>query len=231
MFWILGFILIAILTMWAQQKVQSTFHEWSQVGTRLGRTGAQVARVLLDARGLQDVKVERAEGFLSDHYDPTSRTLRLSEATHDSPSVAAVGVAAHEAGHALQHADHYAWLGFRTAVVPVVSLGSRLLPFLAMLAIFGAFTGPGGPGVLAYIFVAVLAAVALFTLITLPVEFDASKRALQTVEGAQILVGDELSGAKRVLDAAALTYVAAAASAVFQLIQWALIIFGGRRDE
>lgn len=229
--WIIGFVAVTVLMMWAQGRVQSTFHRWAQVPARMGRTGADVARLLLDARGLHDVKVERTEGFLSDHYDPSSKTLRLSEATHDSPSVAALGVAAHEAGHALQHADAYAWLGFRSAVVPVVSFGNRMLPFLAMLAMFGMFTGPGGPGLLAYIFVAVLAAVALFALITLPVEFDASKRAMATLGGAGILQGEELDGARQVLGAAAWTYVAGAISALFQLVQWALVIFGGRTEE
>ncbi|MBX7132546.1 MAG: zinc metallopeptidase, partial [Fimbriimonadaceae bacterium] len=182
-FWLFGGIAIMVLSLWAQARVQSTFRRFAEVPSRLGRTGADVARLLLDARGLQDVRVERAGGFLTDHYDPRDRVLRLSEATHDSSSVAAIGVAAHEAGHALQHADRYPWLGFRSAVVPVVSIGSRLLPFLTMFMIFSlsAAHNRSEPGVLAYVLVAALAAVAVFGLITLPVEFDASKRALQTV--------------------------------------------------
>lgn len=232
-FWMIGGVAILILSLWAQSRVQTTFRRFAEVPSRLGRTGAEIARMLLDARGLQEVRVERAGGFLTDHYDPRDRVLRLSEATYDSSSVAAIGVAAHEAGHALQHADRYPWLGFRSAVVPVVSIGSRMLPLLTMFVIFSLSAGPNRsePGVLAYVLVAALAAVAVFSLITLPVEFDASKRALQTVGGAGILVGEELEGAKKVLDAAALTYVASAIAAVFELIKWASILFGGRRSS
>lgn len=232
-FWLFGGVAILILSLWAQARVQTTFRRFAEVPSRLGRTGADVARMLLDARGLQEVRVERAGGFLTDHYDPRDRVLRLSEATYDSSSVAAIGVAAHEAGHALQHADHYPWLGFRSAVVPVVSFGSRLLPFLTMFVVFSLYAGNNRtePGLLAYVLVAALAAVALFSIITLPVEFDASRRALKTVGGAGILVGEELEGAKKVLDAAALTYVASAIAAVFELIKWVMILFGGRRSS
>jgi Zn-dependent membrane protease YugP len=225
--WLIGMIAVLLLSLWAQQRVQSTFRRFAEVPSRFGRTGAQVARLLLDARGLQDVKVERVGGFLSDHYDPTAKTLRLSEATHDSPSVAAIGVAAHEAGHALQHADAYRWLGFRSVVVPVVSISSKVLPIVMMLVIFGMFAG-GQPGLLGWIMLGLLGVIALFTLITLPVEFDASRRALVTLDGAQILQGEELTGARKVLDAAALTYVAAAIAAVFELVRWAFIMFAGR---
>ena len=129
----------------------------------------------------------------------------------------------------LQTRDGYLWLGLRSAVVPAVSIGSRVLPFLMLITIFS--MGGGSPGIIAYVMVAALAAIALFTLITLPVEFDASARALKTIDGAGILVGDELDGAKQVLDAAALTYVAAAVHAVFELLKWAAILFGGRRSN
>lgn len=228
--WLIGSVVILLLSFWAQMRVKSTFMRYNQVPSSRGLSGANVARMLLDARGLHDVKVERAGGFLTDHYDPTSRTLRLSEATHDSRSVAAIGVAAHEAGHALQHADAYPWLGFRSAVVPIMSLGSRLLPILMIITLFS-MTGGGAPGIVAYVMLAALAVIALFTVITLPVEFDASNRALALVSGAGILQGEELAGARAVLGAAALTYVAAAVNAVFELLRWAMILFGGRRTE
>jgi len=218
-----------LLMIWAQVRVKSTFKRFAKVPTRSGLSGADVARMLLRARGLDDVKVEKTGGYLTDHYDPRDKTLRLSEATFESRSVAAIGVAAHEAGHALQHADGYAALQFRSLVVPAVSLGSRMLPFLLLFAIFsGAFqTG----GVLAYLAVLALATIALFSLITLPVEFDASKRALQTLGNTNILVGDELTGAKTVLHAAALTYVAAALAAIMELAFWALRLFGGGGND
>lgn len=228
-FWLIGTILVVLLGLWAQMRVKSTFMRYDKVASRRGFTGAQVARMLLDARGLEDVKVEHVGGMLTDHYDPTTRTLRLSDATYRSHSVAAIGVAAHEAGHALQHADAYPWLGFRSAVVPIVGFGSRILPFLMIFALFSLWGG-GQPGIVAYLMVGALGAIALFTLITLPVEFDASRRALETVGGAGILAGEELAAAKEVLGAAALTYVAAAVNAVFELLHWAMILFGGRRS-
>jgi Zn-dependent membrane protease YugP len=227
--WLICGILVVLLSLWAQMRVKSTFMRFDKVGSRRGFSGAEVARMLLDARGLHDVRVEHVAGMLTDHYDPTSRTLRLSDATYRSRSVAAIGVAAHEAGHALQHADAYPWLGFRSAVVPLVGLGSRLLPFLMLITIFS--LSGGGPGLIAYVMVGALGAIALFSVITLPVEFDASRRALETVGGAGILQGEELAAAKEVLGAAALTYVAAAVNAVFDLLHWAMILFGGRRGD
>jgi len=217
-----------ILALWAQMRVKSTFGRFAEVPTRGGLSGSDVARMILRARGLTDVQVERTSGFLSDHYDPAHKTLRLSEATYDSTSVAAVGVAAHEAGHALQHADGYAALNFRSAVVPVVSLGSRMLPFLILAAILtGAF---GRGGLLAWLAVAALGLIAFFSVITLPVEFNASSRALAVLSSGGILVGEELTGARQVLSAAALTYVAAAISATLQMVYWVLLLLGGGDD-
>lgn len=228
MYWTL-FLLLSLpailLMLAAQARVQSTFGRFAKVGTRSGMSGADVARLLLRARGLDAVKVERAHGFLTDHYDPTTKTLRLSEATHDSRSVSAIGVAAHETGHALQHADLYAPLQFRSAIVPVVSFANHTVSILLMLAIFTGSFAQGGA--LAWIVVLGLAAIALFSLITLPVEFNASTRALRLLDSSGILVGDELVGARKVLNAAALTYVAGAAGAIMELLKWGILLFGG----
>lgn len=220
---------VFVFSLWAQSRVRRAFERFSRVPTRSGLDGARVARALLDAAGLSDVRVEKVSGYLTDHYDPRSKTLRLSEATYASNSVAAVGVAAHEAGHALQHRDGYAPLQFRSAIVPVVALGSRMLPILMILALLGAFVG-SGPGVIGLLFLGVLFAIAVFSLVTLPVEFDASRRALAVLEGGGVLVGDELDGARHVLRAAAFTYVAAAAAALWELLFWALQLFGSSDD-
>ena len=222
-----------LLALWAQFRVKSTFHRWSQVATRSGMRGCDVAQMLLHAAGLDAVKVERVGGFLSDHYDPRTRTLRLSEATHDSRSVAAIGVAAHETGHALQHAENYAPLTFRSAIVPFVSIGSHLLPFLILIGIFSGVFVRGHVGTVAYAIIAVLIGIVVFSLVTLPVEFDASKRALAVLANGGVLREDELTGARAVLNAAALTYVAAAASAIMELLYWAsrLGLFGGRSSN
>ncbi len=222
-----------ILALWAQVRVQSTFHRFARVATRSGMSGADVARMLLRAAGLQDVKVERVGGFLSDHYDPRTRTLRLSEATHDQRSVAAIGVAAHETGHALQHAENYAPLTFRSAIVPFVSLGSHMLPILIIIGMFSGLVAQGHVGVIGVGIVAILTAIVVFSLATLPVEFDASKRALAILANGGVLQADELDGARKVLNAAALTYVAAAVSAIMELVYWLLRLglVGGRSDD
>lgn len=222
-------ILTIPLSAWAAWRVRSTFGKYAKVGTRSGLSGADVARMLLSARGLEEVRVEKTAGYLTDHYDPQQRVLRLSEATHDSRSVAAIGVAAHEAGHALQHADGYSPLTFRSAVVPVVALGSRMLPILVLLAIFTAAFRTGG--LIAWLVVAALALIAIFSLITLPVEYNASSRALAVLENGGILAVDELPAARSVLNAAALTYVAAAVSAVVQLAYYGVMLLGGGSND
>ncbi len=237
--WLIPSLLILLLSFWAQMRVQSAIARYGAIRSRSGHTGADVARMLLEARGITDVKVERVGGFLSDHYDPTTKTLRLSEVSYDSDSIAAIGVAAHETGHAFQHADGYAWLGMRSALVPLVNLGSTLLPFLMMFTIgslyftgFGSHHASSPPGILAYLLVSALGAIALFSLVTLPVEIDASRRALVTIGAAGILEeGEELEGARHVLTAAAWTYVAAAIHAVFELLRWSSILFGRRRND
>ncbi len=228
--WLVLVLPAMLLGLWATWRVKATFQRYAQVGSRRGLSGADVARLLLRGGGLHDVKVERVSGFLSDHYDPTSKTLRLSDATHDSHSVAAIGVAAHEAGHAFQHAERYSALGFRSAIVPLVSIGSHLLMPLVLLAMFSGGFRPGG-NVFSWGAVLVLGAVSFFSLVTLPVEFDASKRALAVLGRTGILADDELVGARQVLRAAAWTYVASAIMAIAQLLYYLLPLLGGRREE
>jgi Zn-dependent membrane protease YugP len=212
------------LGLWAQSRVKGNFNKYSRVRTRRSTTGAEVARQLLDAHGLHDVKVEAARGFLTDHYDPRSRTLRLSEATYASPSVAAAGIAAHEAGHALQHAENYGPLAVRSAIVPAAQFGSGLGPWLLMGGLFLQLSA------LAWIGVALYAAATAFTLVTLPVEFDASKRAKALLVRRGIMDSGEMAGVNKVLDAAALTYVAAAVQSILTLLYFVLRLSGGSRD-
>lgn len=214
-----------LLGLWAQTRVKGSFKKYSQVRTARGMTGAQVARALLDQEGLSDVLVEESKGgMLSDHYDPRSRVLRLSPEVYRAPSVAAAGVAAHEMGHALQHANGYAPLQFRSAIVPVTQFGSTLAPWLFIAGLLLNFT------TLAWVGVILFGVAVLFTLVTLPVEFDASKRAKSLLSSSGIIVGNEIVGVNKVLDAAALTYVASAVSAVGQFLYYIMILTGGRRD-
>ena len=200
-----------LLSIYAQFKVKSTYSRFSKVSTYRGITGAQAAREILRSAGVHGVDIELTRGFLSDHYDPRSRVLRLSESVYAGDSIASVGVAAHEAGHAIQHAHGYAPLKLRSALVPVSSLGSDLAwPLLIIGFIFMAQSL-----ILAGIVFFSLAV--LFQIVTLPVEFNASSRALQALPASGILSDSEVAGARKVLTAAALTYVAAATAAVLQL--------------
>jgi Zn-dependent membrane protease YugP len=217
--------------MWAQWKVTSAVNKYSQVYTGRGNTGAAVARAMLNAYGLHNVRVERTPGFLSDHYDPLSRTLRLSPQNYDTPSVAAVGIAAHEAGHAIQHAEGYAPLQFRSALVPVVQFGSFLGPLVFMGGFFLASAGSALGWNIAAIGVLLFAATTLFSLITLPVEFDASRRAKEILVNAGFITADESSGVAKVLDAAALTYIAALVSSIATLLYYVMLLAGLRRSE
>lgn len=217
--------------MWAQWRVQSAVNKYSQVFTGRGNTGAAVARAMLDAYGLRNVKVERTPGFLSDHYDPLSRTLRLSPQNYDTPSVAAVGIAAHEAGHALQHAEGYFPLQLRSAIVPVVQFGSFLGPLIFMGGFMLASAGSALGWNVALAGVVLFGGTALFSLITLPVEFDASRRAKEVLVNAGFVTADEGSGVAKVLDAAALTYVAALISAVSTLLYYVFLLSGLRRSD
>ncbi|MBX3052334.1 MAG: zinc metallopeptidase [Caldilineaceae bacterium] len=212
-----------ILGFWAQAKVKSAFNKYSRVTTGRGLAGAQVARMILDSNGLQSVNVEEVNGFLSDHYDPRSKTLRLSSNVYKSPSVAAVGVAAHEAGHAIQDQQGYAALNLRSAMVPSVQIGSWLGPIIFFIGLFMNVPSLAWAGLIFF------GATALFTVVTLPVEFDASKRAKAILVNQNLMTPTEMQGVNTVLDAAALTYVAAALQAISTLLYYAFILMG-RRD-
>lgn len=216
-----------LLGLWAQFRVRAAFGKYSQVHTGSGLTGAGVARQILDTNGLNDVPVERVDGFLSDHYDPRHRVLRLSPAVYDGDSLSAAGVAAHEAGHALQHQQGYAMLKLRSAMVPAVQFGSWLGPIIFILGFFMA--GTIGTS-LAWIGLGLFAAVALFAVVTLPVEFDASSRAKRLLVANNILFPSEMGGVNAVLNAAALTYVAAAIQAISTLLYYALLLTGASRE-
>jgi Zn-dependent membrane protease YugP len=223
---ILGFI--------AQAAVKSKFNQYAQVRTMRGLTGAQVARQILDTNGLHDVTVEETQGFLSDHYDPRTRTLRLSSEVARVPSIAAVGVAAHEAGHALQHATGYVPLQLRSSLVPTVQFGSWLGPLIIISGILlETLLGATNLGLtLAWFGVALYAVVAFFAVVTLPVELDASARAKKLLYQYNIVDQRELSGVSTVLNAAAWTYVVAALAALLELARWIFILVGmGRRNE
>ena len=214
-----------ILSMWAQFRVSSTFSRFSKVRASSGMTATQMAEQLLHAEGVYDVSVERTRGNLTDHYDPKNMVLRLSDSTANSTSVAALGVAAHEAGHVLQHRDGYAPLMLRTAAVPVVNIGSNLSWPLFVAGLIFSWEP------LLYAGIALFALAVLFALITLPVEFNASKRALAALEtNGYLQPGEEMRGAKKVLSAAAMTYVASAFMAIMQLLRL-LAIAGVRRDD
>ena len=219
-----------LLGLWAQMRVKRAFNQYSKVRTSRGLTGAQVARTLLDAEGLYDVEIEMSEGMLSDHYDPRTRVLRLSPDVYRQPSVAAAGIAAHEMGHAMQHARNYAPLGVRSALVPAASFGSGLAPIIFFVGLM--LEGISGFGIqIAWLGVILFAAAVLFTLITLPVEFDASRRAKRLLASHGMVMGEEKKGIDKVLDAAALTYVAAAVAAIGQLLYYVLLLTGGRRSS
>ena len=218
-----------VLSLWAQSRVKGAFAKWSQVRSRSGLSGAQVARAILHAHDILDITVEAVPGKLTDHYDPRSKTLRLSEPVYNSPSVAALGIAAHEVGHAIQHARSYKPLQFRSAWVPMASLGTGLGEILIVIGLV--LSVGGQASLLAWIGLCLFGATTVFTLITLPVEFDASKRAVATLEKSGVLAADELIGARAVLNAAALTYVAAAAASLMQLLYWLFLILGRQRDD
>ena len=213
-----------ILTIWAQSNINSAYSKYSRVINRRGMTGYDAARKILDMNGLQNVKIEHIAGRLSDHYDPRTNVVRLSDGVYSSTSVAAIGVAAHEVGHAVQHAVGYAPIRIRNAIVPVVSICSQLaVPLFILGLIFSSSLF-----VLTDIGIILFAAAVVFHLITLPVEINASRRALSTLESTYMLDGEEVSGAKKVLTAAAMTYIASAATALLQLLR--LVAIRGRRD-
>lgn len=214
-----------ILSIWASARVNSTFRKYSQVYNRFGLTGADAARRILDMNGLYNVRIERVSGDLTDHYDPRTNVVRLSDATYSSQSVGAIGVAAHEVGHAVQHATGYAPIKIRNSIVPVVNVCSMLsMPIILLGVIFSYNQTMVDIGIILF------SATVLFQLITLPVEFNASSRALNTLEAQNMLAPDELQGARKVLNAAAMTYVAAALSSFMSLLRL-ILLFGGRNRD
>lgn len=229
MFWGIDYYYIILvvpailLASWAQYKVTSTFKKYSRTATRSGLTGAAVARRILDANGLQNVSVEHINGNLTDHYDPKSKTIRLSDSVYSSASVSAVGVAAHEAGHAVQHATAYSPLIIRNAIIPATNIGSKLSMPLLFLGFFMANSWLIIGGLVLF------SLVALFQLITLPVEFNASRRAVATLSSFGVVDNVEEAGVKKVLTAAALTYVAALIVSIAQLLR--LILRYSRRSN
>jgi Zn-dependent membrane protease YugP len=217
--WILITFVGLGLSLWAQWRVKRTFARFQEVGVRTGMTGAQAAAAVCRAGGALDVQIERHEGFLSDHYDPRHKTLRLSPAVFDGRSVSSIAVAAHEAGHAIQDAQEYAFLGFRSKMVPLAMVGNQLwwIVFMIGAALTAAGSSLGPTGMLAGI--GLFGAAVLFQLVTLPVEFDASNRAKAVLASSGIVTTrEEAAGVEAVLGAAAMTYVAAAATSVMQLI-------------
>lgn len=225
-YYLTGFIMIPVFlfALFCQLKVKSAFNKYSKIANRRGMTGADAAYQLLRLNGITDVRIKKIGGSLTDYYDPKAKEICLSQDVFDSRSVAAIGVACHEAGHACQHAQGYAPLKIRNAVIPVTRIGSFLGVPLALIGMF-LYSDP-----LIYAGLILYSAVAFFQLVTLPVEFNASKRALQTIETNGFLEGEEYSGAKKVLTAAALTYVAALASALATLLRLFLIMNRGNRN-
>lgn len=212
-----------LISAWAQFKVSSTFNKYSTVRSINGYTGAQVARILLNDAGLQEVEIQQVPGRLSDHYDPRAKVLRLSSDVYGSTSVASIGVAAHEVGHAIQDKESYSALVFRNAIVPVVNFSSSLSWILFFIGILFSYS------TLVTIGIILFSVVVLFQLVTLPVEFNASLRALKILEARGILYDKEVDGARKVLSAAALTYVAATLMAVLQLVR--LIAISNRNSN
>ena len=214
----------AVLSMIASARVNSTFNKYARVRSMSGMTGAQTAEAILRSRGIHDVRVEHIRGNLTDHYDPTKKVVRLSDSVYGSTSVAAIGVAAHECGHVMQHHEGYAPLNFRTALVPAANIGSKLgIPIILVGLLLG--SNP----ILVNIGIWVFSLAVLFQVATLPVEFDASRRALACIEQYGIVTSDERKKSAKVLKAAAYTYVSAAAAAILQLLR--LLMLFGRRDD
>lgn len=218
-----------ILAMAAQGKVSSTFNKYSRVPSRIGITGAEAARRIMEQNGIYDVSIERVSGNLTDHYDPSKKILRLSDSVYSSSSIAAVGVAAHETGHAIQHARGYAPLSLRSLMVPLANIGSRLSMPLILLGLIFSFSSRMGDSLIT-LGIVLFGLSVVFTVITLPVEFNASKRAIACLGDSRILYEDEIEGAKKVLSAAAMTYVASTAVALANFLRL-IVVFGGRRRD
>lgn len=226
-----GYILVliaAILSLVASARVSSTYKKYSNQKTAKGITAEQAARKILDENGLYNVKIESVAGNLTDHYDPRTNVIRLSETVKNSTSVAAVGVAAHEAGHAVQHATGYVPIKVRNAIVPVANIGSMAGPYLILI---GLLLSGAMSNILLNVGLWFFAAAVLFQLVTLPVEFNASNRAISTLQNGMYLYEEEIPAVKKVLGAAAMTYVAAAAVSVANLLRFMMLVGGRRRDD
>lgn len=217
-------LLVFVATLLVQGWLQKTYATYSRIPNRRGLTGAETARTVLDSEGLTNVRVEPVRGTLTDHYDPIKKVVRLSEPNYASASIAALAVAAHETGHAIQDARKFVWMRVRHQLLPAAQIGSNLGPWLFIIGLMIGALGLAKLGL--YLF----GAAALFQLVTLPVEFDASRRALKKLEELKLLTPEELPGARKVLTAAALTYVAALAMSVAYLLQYAAIL-ASARDE
>ena len=214
----------AVLSIIASARVNATFSKFARVRSMSGMTGAQTAEAILRSKGIHDVRVEHIRGNLTDHYDPTKKVVRLSDSVYGSTSVAAIGVAAHECGHVMQHHEGYAPLNFRTALVPAANIGSKLgIPIILVGLLLGSNS------MLVNIGIWVFSLAVLFQIVTLPVEFDASKRALVCIEQYGVVTSDERKKSAKVLKAAAYTYVAAAAASILQLLR--LVLLFGKRDD
>jgi len=216
-----------ILSMWASHNVNSTFKKYSKQFSIRRITGAEAAQRVLRANGVTGVRIDRVSGNLTDHYDPKTNVIRLSDSVYNSTSTAAIGVACHEAGHAVQYAQHYAPIKLRAAIIPITNFGSKIAMPLILLGILFSALGAMSD-TLVYLGIACFGFSLVFQLVTLPVEFNASRRAMETIESAGILTEEEQRGARKTLKAAALTYVAATAVALAQLLRL-IAIFGGRR--
>lgn len=230
-YWDPTYILVvigAVICMIASARVKGTFNKYSQLRSMSGMNGAQAAQRVLQAAGIYDVQVRHVSGSLTDHYDPRTKTVNLSDPVYNATSVAALGVAAHECGHAIQHAKSYAPLSIRSALVPIANFGSMLAWPVILI---GLFFNTRSSGLIIDIGILLFSAAVLFQLVTLPVEFDASRRALVMLRTQGILADDELKYTRRVLKSAALTYVASAAAAILQLLRIILITNGRRRDD
>ena len=219
-----------IFSMWASSSVNSTFKRYAKVFSGRRITGAQAAQRVLSHNGVSGVRIERVSGNLTDHYDPRTNVIRLSDSVYDSTSVAAIGVAAHEAGHAVQYARHYAPIHFRAAIIPITNIGSKLAMPLILLGIVLSALGSFST-TLIYLGIAAFGLSLVFQLVTLPVEFNASRRAMRAIDDAGILTSEEQRGARKTLTAAAMTYVAATAVALAQLLRLLILFSGRRRDD
>ena len=220
-----------LLSLWASSSVNSTFKKYSQQLSQRRLSGADAARRVLQANGVTNVRIEQVSGNLTDHYDPRANVIRLSDSVFASTSTAAIGVACHEAGHAVQYAQSYAPIKLRAAIIPLTNFGSKLaMPLILLGILLGAFISATASSFLVYLGIACFGLSLVFQLITLPVEFNASRRAMNAIKDSELLTPDEQRGARKTLTAAAMTYVAATAVALAQLMRL-ILLFGRRRRQ